>query len=98
VNIAKLQSDVDWLKKGMSGLALIGLAAVGWIFYNIYQPVQTLVKDSAVQTSILSGMKEDISAIKTTVQTQNDDTQGSPREGQTQSVHQRTQGRPQGQP
>ncbi|HXD03325.1 MAG TPA: hypothetical protein VN627_08460, partial [Novosphingobium sp.] len=63
VTVARLETHLAWVKKGLGGLAVVSLGALAWIFYNIYQPMQVLVKDSAVQTQILAGMNDDISKI-----------------------------------
>jgi hypothetical protein len=90
VEIATIKTHMGWLTKGVGALAFACLLGAGWLFYNVYQPIQTLSKDSAVQTSILGDIKDDIKEIKDRLDLRHDYPQaGNPAE-QAPAVHPRT--------
>ncbi len=63
IEIAGLKAKVGTLEKWTGGLTLVFLGALAWIFYNIYQPMKDLQKDSAVQTTILQEIRDDIHTL-----------------------------------
>ena len=79
MDFVRLETHVGWIKKSLGGLAALCLIGAGWAFANIYQPMQNLVKDSAVQGVVLSGIKDDVSDIKHALEKSNDELKTSPR-------------------
>jgi hypothetical protein len=83
IDIAGLKTHVTWIERSLGALGLLGLAAFGWIFYNIYQPVQSLTTASAVQMNILTDITDDVKEIRERLNEAHDQPQGSPPAGQS---------------
>jgi hypothetical protein len=79
VDIATIKTHMGWIVKGLAVLASLCLLGASWAFANIYQPMQTLVKDSAVQTIILGVIKDDLKDLKSELIIHHDKPEASPR-------------------
>jgi len=79
VDIAKLETHMGYLKNGLYALAVLCAAFATWSFYNIYQPIQAIAKDSAVQGVILNEIKDDLKDMNGKLDGRHDQSQKSPR-------------------
>lgn len=64
IDIAKLHTHVGWLTRGLSLLAVLSLAALGWIFTSVYEPMNDLDSAMAVQTEAIGSIRDDVREIK----------------------------------
>ena len=85
MELATLTTRVGTIEKLGTGLGLLFLAALAWIFYNIYQPVKGLEKDAAVQTEILVDIRDDIRTLGDKLERVSEPERG-PQAGQAQPV------------
>jgi len=79
VELATLATHMLWVKRGLGTLAAACAIGAGWAFANVYQPIQTLAKDSAVQTTILGQLKDDMKDIKSKLDADHNQPQARPR-------------------